>query len=169
MRIRVALSALGLGLLLVGVATGRYLLARSTSTDPPSRFLASFNGLDTVEKHLRGVERAQIAQLVGGEVRVDQGVTTRSYHGLCSYPKSGGLADIRLAMEAIGDDIVAQVAAVGGSMTCKSLGWGVQPGEWAYHVGGRRGVVTILVIQLNEPAPTDLPANLAVLVHVAEF
>jgi len=175
MRTRVALSALGVGLLLVGVAIDRYLLPHPTpaappaSTAPPSRFLASFDGLDTVVRHLNGVEPALISQSVGGELRVDHGVYTKSYHCLYSQPNPGGYADFKIAMQAIGNDIAAQVAAAGGTAICKDLGWGVEPGEWVYEVGGRRGVVTILVLRLNQPAATDLPANLAVLVHVAEF
>jgi hypothetical protein len=175
MRTRVALSALGVGLLLVGVAIDSYLLPHPTpaappaSTAPPSRFLASFDGLDTVVRHLKGIEPALISQSVGGELRVDQGVYTKSYHCLYSYPSSGGYAEIKSAMQAIGDDIAAQVAAGGGTTICKGLGWGVEPGEWVYEVEGRRGVVTILVLPLNQPAPTDLRANVAVLVQVAEF
>jgi len=175
MRTRVALSALGVGLLLAGVAIGRYLLPRPTPAAPPapaappSRFLASFDGLGTVQRHLTGVEPALISQSVGGNLRDDQGVRTRIFHCLYSYPNSRGEADIKIAMQAIGNDITAQVAAAGGTAICKDLGWHVEPGEWAYEVGGRRGVVTVLVLRLNQPAPTDLQANLLVLVQVAEF
>ena len=175
MRTRVALSALGVGLLLAGVAIDRYLLPHPTPvaspvlTAPPSRFLASFDGLDTVVRNLNGVEPALISQGVGSQVRYDQGVYTKTYHCRYSYPISRGYTDIKVAMQAIGNDITAQVAAVGGMTICKGLGWGCEPGEWVYEVGGRRGVVTILVLQLNQPAPTDLQANLAVLVRVAEF
>ena len=175
MHTRVALSALGVGLLLAGVAIDRYLFQRPTAATlpypaaPPSRFLATFDGLDTVVRHLNGVEPALISQGVGGVLRVDQGVYTKCYRCLYNYPNSKGYADIKTAMQAIGDDIAAQVAAGGGRTICNGLGWGVEPGEWVYEVGGRRGVVTILVLPLNQPAPTDLQANLAVLVQVAEF
>src|SRR6266498_2221751 len=104
MRTRVALSALGVGLLLAGVAIDRYLLPRPTpaappaAAAPPSRFLASFDGLDTVVRHLNGVEPARISQSIGGELRVDQGVYTKSYHCLCSQPNPGGYADFKIAM-----------------------------------------------------------------------
>jgi hypothetical protein len=175
MRTRVALAAVGVGLLFAGVAIDRYLLPRpavavpSAPSAPPSRFLASFDGLNAVERHLNGVEPALISELVGGEVRVDQGVYTKSYHCHYSYPNPGGYAEIKSAMRAIANDIAAQVAAGGGTTICKGLGWGVEPAEWVYEVDGRRGVVTILVLELNQPAPTDLQANLAVLVQVTEF
>lgn len=175
MNTRVALTALGMGLLLAGVAIDRYLLPPPTPTAPPaptaqpSRFLASFDGLDTAMRHLNGVEPALISQSVGGELRVDQGVHSMSCHCLCSNPNPGGYTEINMAMQAIGNDIAAQVAAEGGTTVCKDLGWGVRPGEWVYEIGGRRGVVTILVLRLNQPTPTDLQANLAVMVQVAEF
>ena len=31
------------------------------------------------------------------------------------------------------------------------------------------GVVTVLILPLNQPGPTDLPANLVILVQVVEF
>src|SRR2546421_2683324 len=111
MRTRVPFSALGVGLLLAGVAIDRYLLPRPDPAPPPSRFLASFDGLDTVVRHLTGVEPALISQSVGGELRVDHGVYTKSYHCLYSQPNPVGYADFKIAMQAIGNDIAAQVAA----------------------------------------------------------
>jgi hypothetical protein len=61
------------------------------------------------------------------------------------------------------------VAADGGTAVCKDLDWGVRPGEWVYEIGGRRGAVSVSIINLNQPTPTDAPANLAVVVRMAEF
>ena len=174
-RNRVALSAFGVGLLLVGVAIDRYILPRSTTAASlapaaePSRFLASFDGLGTVMRHLNGVQPALISQSIGGNVHIAQGVYTKCFHCHYSYPNPGGYAEIKSTMQAIGNDIAAQVAAVGGTTICNVLGWGVEPGEWVYEVGNRRGVVTVLILPLNQPGPTDLQASLAILVQVVEF
>lgn len=169
MRNRVALATLGVGLLLAGVAIDRHLLLPLTPAESPSRFLVTFDGLATVFRHLNGVGSAPISQLVGGNLRTEQGVSTRSHHVYCSCDKPLKYDDIKGAMEKIGGDIAAQVAAEGGTTTCNCLGWNLEPSEWVYEIGDRRGVVTVLVLPLNRPTPTDLQANLAVVVQVAEF
>lgn len=176
MRNRVGFVALGVGLLLAGVAIDRCLPPRpgaaaapSAPAASPSRFLASFDGLDTAMRHLKGVESARISQLHSRGLRVERGVHTVSYHCYCSHAKPLDCDEVKAAMRAIGDDLAAQVAAEGGTTVCQALGWHVEPGEWVYEIGGRRGVVTVLVLPLNQPTPTDLQANLVVLVQVAEF
>ncbi len=174
MRTRMFLTTVGVVLLLAGVGIDRYLLPPPAVIAPsapgtPSRFLASFDGSDLVTRHLVGFEPAPIAQLTDLGVRVDRGVHTRTFSTLCNQRNPGDYDAIKAAMKAIGSDIAARVAAEGGTTVCKELGWGVRPGEWVYEVGGRRGVVTVAIINLNRPTPTDLPANLAVVVHLAEF
>ena len=169
MRNRLAWTALGVGLLLAGVAIERHLVVPLTPAEPPSRFMTSFDGLATVFRHLSGVENAPISQLVGGNLHTDQGVSTRCYHIYCSCENPLTYDDTKGAMQKIGDDIAAQVAAEGGTTVCKGLGWHLEPSEWVYEIGDRRGVVTILVLPLNQPTPTDLQANLAIVVQVAEF
>ncbi len=174
MRTRVFLPTVGVALLLAGVGIDRYLLPPPAmiappAPAPPSRFLASFDGWNLVNRHLVGFEPAPIAQMIEYGVRVDHGVYTRTVSGLCNQRNPGGLDEIKVAMKAIGSDIAARVAAEGGTTVCKDLGWGVRPGEWVYEVGGHRGVVTVSIINLNRPTPTDMPANTAVVVHLAEF
>jgi hypothetical protein len=174
MRTRVFLPIVGVVLLLAGVGIDRYLLPPPAAIAPlapapPSRFLASFDAWDLVGRHLVGVEFAPISQLTDRGVRVDHGVYTRTFSALCNQPQPRGLDEIKVAMNAIGSDITARVAAEGGTTICKDLGWGVRPAEWVYEVGGYRGVVTVAIINLNRPTRTDLQANLAVVVQLAEF
>jgi hypothetical protein len=174
MRTRVFLLTVGVVLLLAGAGIDRYLLSPPAALapptpDPPSRFLASFDGWDLVGRHLVGVELASIAQWTDRGVRVDHCVYTRTFAALCNQPKPRGLDEIQAAMQAIGSDITARVAAEGGTTSCKDLGWGIRPGEWVYEVGGHRGVATVAIINLNRPTRTDLPANLAIVVQLAEF
>jgi hypothetical protein len=169
MRTRMAVPAVGVVLLLAGVGIDRYLLPPPSPAPAPSRFLASFDEWDLIERHLIGVEFAPISQWTCNGTRVDHGVHTRTFSALCVHPNPGGYAEIQVAMKAIGADIAARVAAEGGTMVCTDLGWGVRPGTWLYEVGGRRGVVTVAIVQLRRPTPTDLPANLAIVVQVAEF
>jgi hypothetical protein len=172
---RMAVPALGVGLLLAGIAIDRYFLPPPTTTSltapaaPPSRFLASFDGLKAVERHLKGVEPARISQFWGGIVSVNQGVYTKCSYCWFSHSNRSEYAEFKTAMQAIGNDIATQVSAEGGTTICKALGWGAEPSEWVYEVNGHRGVVTILVLKLNQPAPTDIPANLAVLVQMTEY
>jgi hypothetical protein len=114
------------------------------------------------------VEPVDIAQWNDFGVRIDRRVYTRTYSELCKQPNPGDLPEIKVAMKAIGADIAARVAAEGGTVG-KDLRWGVKPGEWVYEAGGRRGVVTVAIFNLNRPTPTDMPANLAVVVQLAEF
>ncbi len=165
MRTHLAVSAFGVVLLLAGVAIDRYLLPGTTPAAPSSRFLDSFDWLITVMRHLNGVKPADISQLTCDGVRCEQGVYTKSYRMLCSGPDFRGYADIDIALHAIGDDIAAQVAAGGGTTTCTHIVRG--SGEWVFEVGGRKGVVTILILRLNQPGPNDLRANLEILVQVA--
>jgi hypothetical protein len=174
MRARLFLPIVGVVLLLAGVGIDRYLLPPPPVIAPPapadpSRFLASLDGWDLVRRHLVGVELAPIAQLIDRGVRVDQGVHTRTICALCNQPNPGRYDEIKAAMKAIGFDIAARVAAEGGTTVCKDLGWGIRPAEWVYEISGHRGVVTVAIINLNPPARTDLPANLAVVVQLAEF
>jgi hypothetical protein len=173
MRTRVALPTIGVVLLFAGVGIDRYLLPPAViappEAAPPSRFLAAFDGWGLVERHLVGVELAPISQLTDRGVRVNHGVHTWTFSALCNHPNPGGLAEIQAAMKAIGSDIAARVAAEGGTTVCTDLGWGERPGEWVYKVGDHRGVVTVAIINLNRPTRTDLPANLVVVVQLAEF
>lgn len=126
---------------------------------PPSHFLDSFDGWDLVRRHLDEVELAPIAQMTDRGVRVDHGVYTRTFSALCNQPKPGGPDKIQVAMQAIGSDIAARVAAEGGTTLCKELGWVERPGKWVYNVRGRRGVVTVAIIK---KLPTDFRESLGI-------
>lgn len=169
MRKLVIWPALGMGLLLLGMAVDRYLIPRFMPASVPSTFLTSFDALDSVMRHLNGAHPARISQLTGGDVRAEQGVFTKCTHLLCSDDSARGMSEIKAAMEAIGADIAAQVTTIGGTSTCNDLGWGIRPAQWGYEVGGHRGVVSVLVLRLNQPSADDLPANMAVLVQVVEI